>query len=66
MAKWNIESGFTHDQARKVAEKLFPNDGPPWGSDECPPDCEACAECRDAWEAQVLEVWAALKTLEGK
>jgi hypothetical protein len=66
MAKWNIGIVFTEDQARKVAEKLFPHDAPPappWGN-ECPPDCKVCAECKEAWEAQVQEVWAALKTLE--
>jgi hypothetical protein len=56
---------FTHDHARKVAEKLFPDDGPPWGEASCSPNCEACAHCRNAWENQILEVWKALKVLEG-
>ena len=62
MAKWDV--GFTEADARKVAEKLFPHDAPPFGS-ECPPDCKWCAECKKAWEAQVQEVLAALKVLEG-
>ena len=56
---------FTPDHARKVAEKLFPDDGPPWGSGQCSPDCEACAHRRKAWENQILKVWKALKVLEG-
>ena len=61
MAKWDV--GFTEADARKVAEKLFPQDVFRGGS-ECPLDCKACAECRDAWEAQVQEVLEALKVLE--
>lgn len=61
MAKWDV--GFTEADARKVAEKLFPHDVFS-ERDDCPPDCKVCAECKEAWEEQVQEVWAALKVLE--
>lgn len=63
MAKWDMK--FSEADARKVAEKLFPHDAPPWGG-QCPPDCKWCAECKEAWEAQVNNVWEALKVLEGE
>ena len=65
MAKWDVN--FTEADARKVAEKLFPHDVHPiigMPPMECPPDCKACAEWRDAWEAQVKEVWEALNVLK--
>lgn len=61
MAKWNIGITFTQDQARKVAEKLFPHDV---FVEPCGPNCLICPLQKKEWEAQVQEVWAALKTLE--
>jgi hypothetical protein len=62
MAKWELR--FTEEQARRVAEKLFPECMPP---EVCPYGevgyCDACQEDADGWDTRVQEVWAALEAI---
>lgn len=60
MVKWDVR--FTEADARKVAEKLFPDDV---FVEPCGPNCLICPAQKKEWEAQVNKVWEALKVLEG-
>jgi len=61
MAKWDVV--ISEDQARRVAEKLFPDDVYDPAS-ACEEDCDHCNDRHMEWEAVVRQVWSALQVLE--